>query len=524
MHRSKTFILAAALCLCVCLSAAALTNGPLGELWESGCEFLFHTDNVTVSGEAVFSLDGERFKTAKLNYIQDGYSSYYGLQLLTPRKNGTELESGWTIVSDEEGFCSVIEAYEPGVYHWATCTPQNTLLRRTVRLDALTELGGLLIGQMETLLPEDAVAVTEAEGTKKFHIVLAEGQIPDTAASALNLAACYLSSRWFSFGYDRTVSGDASMPFDHYVTPTEALMGGTLRWTLQSADAEFVLDEQGRLTAVNGKVKAASNFWDGSVREVEVEFNLSATDYGASYVKPFDPADYGVEKAYAWDEEENENAAFPEEEAMQEPIWPQTTRSSDEPPKTITAMASEIDPEHITSVTVNARIVDCAPDAKELTLEVFVPEVFAREDVLSLAVGDAIYTQGREIVIRTLYPYYGYMVAVNESEDAYSDDSLWLVELANGNFSISNGEDNGWIKLAELTVPVRDSLLFLDHIDPATGDIREMPAVHTAAELLAMVKTESGEGGPGFAADNVYAVFDEAGQLALVERYYVPWQ
>ena len=526
MHRSKVFILATALCLCVILTASALSGSALSAVWNSGCEFLFHTDNVTVTGEATFSLDGERFKTAKLNYIQDGYSSYYGLQLLTPLKDGGEKETGWIIISDEDGYCSVMEAYEPGVYHWATGTAQNTLLRRTVRLDALTELGGLLIGQVEPLLPEGAVTVSEAEGTKNIHIILAEGQIPEMAVSALNLAACYLSSRWFSFGYDRSVNGE-KMAFESYITPTEALMGGTLRWTLRSADAEFAMDAEGRLTAVSGTVKAASTYWDGTVREVEAAFDLSATDYGESRVKPFNPADYGVTKAYAWDEEGIEapelDAAIPEEES-QESGFAILKPVSGEAPKTITAMASEIDPEHISSITVNARITDCAPDAHELTLELIAPEVFAREEVASLSVGDAILRNGREIVIRTLSEYFGYIVVINESENEYSEDCIWLFEQADGNFAVSGEESDGWITVAELKVPVTDTLLFLDNIDPATGEIRDMPAVHSAADLLKMVKAELEEGGPGFAANNVYAVFDEAGQLAFVERFFAPWQ
>ena len=125
MNRSKVFILIAALCLCAALTAFALSDGALTELWESGCDFLFRTDNVTVTGKAAFSLDGERFKTAELNYVQDGYSSYYGLKLLTPKADGSEEETGWIIISDEDGICSVMEAYTPGVYRWATTAPQN---------------------------------------------------------------------------------------------------------------------------------------------------------------------------------------------------------------------------------------------------------------------------------------------------------------------------------------------------------------------------------------------------------------
>ncbi len=522
MHRSKVLILIAALCLCAALTAFALTDSALTQLWDSGCDFLFRTDNVTVTGKVAFSLDGERFKTAELNYVQDGYSSYYGLKLLTPQKDGGEQETGWIIISDEDGLCSVMEAYTPGIYRWATTSPQNTLLRRTVRLDALTELGGLLVGQAESLLPEGTVTAAEAEGTKTIHIALAEGQTPDTALSALNLAACYLSSRWFDYGYDRNTTTEAGLAFEQYVTPTEALMGGTVRWALRSADMDFTLDTQGRLTAVRGTVKAASVYWDESIREVEVQFELAATDYGTSHVKPFDPADYGVVKAFAWDEEAAEDDGTEWVEDARDEKKPMT--AADNPnPKTITALASEINPEHLASVAMYARITGYAADENKLTVELLVPERYDGEEVLSLVPGDAIYTQGQEIVVQTVGEQYGYIV-INDDEYSFSEGSVWLYEDADGSYVIADWDDIMWTTLAEVSLPVQDGLLFLDGIDPSSGEVLDMPAIHSGAEFLEMLKAEAEGNGPGFDARNVFVAFDADGQLALIQRYYVPWQ
>ena len=527
MKHSKFYILIAVLCLCAVFVTGALAESALNTLWDSGCDFLFHTDNVTVTGKASFSLDGEHFKTAELRYIQDGYSSFYGLKLLTPREDGSERETGWTIIADEEGSFAVMEVYEPGVYRRGTDTPQNSLLRRSVRLDALTELGGPLLKQVELLLPEDAVTVADTNGERTVHIVISEDQIPQVALSALNLAAGYLSDRWFAYGYDRTVIKEEAFTFDHYVTPTEALTDGTVRWTLRSLDADFSLDSQNRLTAVRGTAKVASTFWDGTVREVEVQFDFSINDYGTSSVKPFDPADYNVELAYVWDEEGQEEAVLdqPEPEMEDEPAISSVPAQPTEnlSPKTITAVASEIDPEHLASVIINVRITDYSSDENALTVELLVPETYDREEVLSLTVGDAIYTQGQEIVIRTLSEAYGYLV-INEGEFEFSDDSVWLYEQEDGNFAIDDWGDNSWMTLAELKVPVKDTLLFLDGINPSSGESLSIPTVHNAADFLAMLKMEKEEGGPGFAVNNAIAVFDDAGQLAMIQRYYVPWQ
>ena len=295
MRRSKVLFLLLAGVLCLVLISAALAEGgPLSGLWTSGCQLLFHTDSVTVDGEANFSLDGEHFKTAELHYVQDGYSSFYGLRLLTPWDFGTQRESGWTIIADPVGDYAVMEVRHPGVYRMGTDSPQNTLLRSSVQLDALTELGGLLVKQLEPLLPEGTITVTQAEGAATTHISLKEDQIPDVAASALNVAAGYLADRWFTGGHDRSFSEDESAPFENYVTVTGALTNGTVRWGLKELQADFTADEQGRLTEMKGELRVESTFWDGVVREVEVDFHLTMTDYGESKVKPFAPDDYDV--------------------------------------------------------------------------------------------------------------------------------------------------------------------------------------------------------------------------------------
>ena len=310
MRHSKALIFLVSLALCVCLASTALAEGPLTDLWNSGYDFLFRTDNVTVDGELNFSLDGEHFKTARLHYVQDGKKSFYGLKLLSPRKDGTERESGWTIIADEKGHYDVMEVYEPGVYRSGIGDAFHTLLRRSVNLDALTGLGSVLVQQLEPTLPEGIVKVAEQDGVKTVHIAVSENQIPDAALSFLNVAAMYLSDRWFSFGADYSYTENERTAFENYITVTQALTDGTVRWTLRDADMDFDLDAQNRLIGGQGKVTAASVFWDGTVREVEVFADFSVTDYGKSKVEPFDPADYGVVLPWEFygDNTEMENA------------------------------------------------------------------------------------------------------------------------------------------------------------------------------------------------------------------------
>ena len=293
MRKTKVLLFLTCLMLGVSLITSALAETTLSRLWDSGCAFLFETDNVTVTGEFSFTMDGELFKTAKLHYIQDGFRSYYDLTLLTPRKDGTQRETGWTIIADDVGGHVWVEKIMP-IYHEGSDAPCNSLLRRSVELDALTELGSILAKQLEPMLPEGVITSAEKDGLNTVHLSVSESQLPDAALSALNLAALFLSDRWFAYSSDRTYAIDGRAPFENYVTATQALTDGTIRWTLKNADADFTLDSQDRLQAAQGTVTAASTFWDGEVREIEMSFDLSITDYGQSNVTPFDPADYSV--------------------------------------------------------------------------------------------------------------------------------------------------------------------------------------------------------------------------------------
>ena len=292
MRHSRLLILLTACLLCVALTAAALTETPLKALWDSGCTLLFYTNNVTVDGEATFYLGDERFKTAKLHYVQDDCKSFYDLQLLTPRVEGHDKVTGWTIIADEHGDYAVMEAYTPGIYRMGVDAPQDTLLRRSVQLDALVDLGSLVAGQV--VLPEGTLTVQEENGVRKTHLDIHDDQLPDLAVSALNLAANFLADRWFNSGYERSFPEEDGIAFENFVTVTQALTYGTARWVLTGLEMDCETDDQDRLTSVRGKLLAVSEFWNGPLRDVTVEFSLNMKDYGTSQVKPFVPGDYSV--------------------------------------------------------------------------------------------------------------------------------------------------------------------------------------------------------------------------------------
>lgn len=298
MRRSAKIVLSVLLLLS--LSAAALavggSAGPLPVLWNSGCDLLFRTENVTLDGEASFALDGEWFKTAALHYVQDGDRSLYDLKLTAPsRISGEERKNGWTILADEKGNIFVMEAYKPGTYSTGSDDTNRSLLRRTFQLDALAELGSHLVGLVESALPEGSVTETASEaGLRTVRIALSDGSIPDMAVSALNLAAEHFLARWFTWGTDFTTPVERGIPFNYHETVTRALTHGTVRWVMKNADVSFNLDAQSRITAVQGSLTVTSEYWDKSTRDVSVDFHLTVSEYGSSSVTPFDPESWGV--------------------------------------------------------------------------------------------------------------------------------------------------------------------------------------------------------------------------------------
>ena len=128
----------------------------------------------------------------------------------------------------------------------------------------------------------------------------------------------------------------------------------------------------------------------------------------------------------------------------------------------------------------------------------------------------------QEIEIKTISEKDGYIV-LNKGDYEFSEGSVWLYEGLDMNYWIADFHDNSWLVLDTVRVPVPDRLLFLDEIDPSSGETLLQPAVHSGKEFLEMLEAEKKEG-PGFEANNVSVVFDGDGDLALIRRYYVPWQ
>ena len=184
----------------------------------------------------------------------------------------------------------------------------------------------------------------------------------------------------------------------------------------------------------------------------------------------------------------------------------------------VTAVATDVNPDALLSIAVDAKIMDYDPADNTLAVELLIPERFDPDEIMNLKPGDGIYTQGQEVDIHSISEIDGYIV-LNENEE----NEIWLYESIDMYYWIAEDDDHTWNVFTDLHVPVSEHLLFLDEIDPLTGEILIYPTVHNRTEFLSMLETEKSNGS-GFDIRNVRIVFDENGEVALITRFYVPWQ
>ena len=211
--------------------------------------------------------------------------------------------------------------------------------------------------------------------------------------------------------------------------------------------------------------------------------------------------------------------------------WPGRIVTSEEeaadslPARTITAMAVEPYMERYALYASYARIRGYDRGTNMLAVELTAPEIFRQDEAESLRPGDGIYTGGREAAVSSVRKEEG-LIVLNAGPDGNGEEALYLYQDREGNYRPEVRDDYVWMEMAGLELPVTERLLFLDMIDPGTGEPLDKPAVHDAEGFLRILAEESNDpaAGPGFEKDNVLVAFDGNGDLAVIRRFYVPRQ
>ena len=186
--------------------------------------------------------------------------------------------------------------------------------------------------------------------------------------------------------------------------------------------------------------------------------------------------------------------------------------------KVVTALATKINPDDLSSTLVDARIKSFNKEDNTMTLEIIIPEFYDAEEIRSLQIGDAIYTQGHEVTVNAINEYDCFITIVQDD-----DEVITIATDGETVYPIQDGDDFSWITLTTVTVPVPPHLIFLEGIDPATGEDLPLPTVQSAEEFIAILEGKN-KSDPGFDLNNVEIVFDSDAQPVIVRRHYVVWQ
>ena len=304
MKKAKALI-AAALCLALCLTAYA--EPAFVTLIDTAEKLAYHTENVTIEGKAVFSLDGERFKTAEITYVQDGENSFWQEKLYTPREWRPDLVSGFTVIANGDDIYA-IDALKPRGYRSGFDAAQSTLLRKTQRSDLLFALARTAAAQLSPVF-DARVSQTETEaGGRTYQLALQEGEAPQLLNLMALLSMRLLGRRMFEdYDEDDSIIQLADSDYhDHTIfsTARQRILYDTEALALGETSVAVSLDGQGRLTAVSGTLNAGLTDYLGEKRLLTVDFEAALSRYGTSHVNAFDPEEYHVVPYWQAEEEE----------------------------------------------------------------------------------------------------------------------------------------------------------------------------------------------------------------------------
>ena len=158
------------------------------------------------------------------------------------------------------------------------------------------------------------------------------------------------------------------------------------------------------------------------------------------------------------------------------------------------------------------------------TLELTILEKlrFAAEAVEGLQPGDALDLDGELLVVREIEPM-TYLLLLDDGSGV-DEASVWLKKGEDGDYEAGQYSDFIWRQVGSAPFAVAQDAQFLDGINPEDGEMLESPTRHSMEEFLRIKEEEEERGYPGFGCDNVWAAFNAEGEIASLERFYVPWQ
>lgn len=204
--------LCAALLVLLCVPAAAEEASPIAALFHAEKKLLFETPIVIMSGKASFSMEGVTLREASLTAVQDGSESVRDWRLSGFDADGNPLQNGYTIVVKENPRVTGYSVYVYGSAalgrrEYYSLQPRNSLIRRTVGMNALLQLTEALLTMERDFAPG---SITAAPDGTTITLSLAEADIPQSVQELLNLLTQYGLHRYTNLHLDEA---SAEIPY-----------------------------------------------------------------------------------------------------------------------------------------------------------------------------------------------------------------------------------------------------------------------------------------------------------------------
>jgi hypothetical protein len=142
----------------------------------------------------------------------------------------------------------------------------------------------------------------------------------------------------------------------------------------------------------------------------------------------------------------------------------------------------------------------------------FEPERYAKADLEKLQKGDILVSDGQEVLVATIS-------LDNETctINAGLEDEVWMQANSFGEYLISLDDDfHPLINLGTFTQEVNEYIPFLDNIDPATGEMLDLPTVHSGKEFVETMASDP----IGFDKDNTWLLFGASNYIQMIVRVY----
>ena len=290
MKKLVIVIVAALLALIIC--TASFANDTAAGLYDKTAALLFDQDNLTLTVNAKMTLDGEWFKTVEGTWKQDGDQSWRKLHLRSPKKDGTERENGYTIVT-EGYYLYLMEDFMPGFYRTGMTGERNSILRDTAESKQLVNLGRALVSQADLILGKEAITRTE-----NGEILIRVGDnAPALVNAALNQAFQFAAGRFFEVDYDSILTEGNYATIKDYGTVTQGILYCARNFSLREAEITVKTGTNDYPVHAEGRIGLYMETAGEGVRQLDITFEADVTDIGGTMLKKFDPQEYHVELA-----------------------------------------------------------------------------------------------------------------------------------------------------------------------------------------------------------------------------------